>query len=376
MLDFEINKFWEVIFMYEVDKYTVSLLHFDDGIKDETRKVWAGVGSPVVSSAQSKFGGESLYLDGASYLTTGASEDFNFGSGDFTIDWWEYRTANTNYSSVLTLDNPGNVLMAGYNASGAVHCYAYTSKMTTILNQFSLGSLDLNTWNHFVLVRHGNTFYGFKNGKLVSTSVNTLSLEESINITIGKYQTKEGGLYYFQGYIDELRVSKGIARWIGDFNPELTLTATAGDSKVTLSWTALDGATSYIVKRSTTSGGAYETIASGVTDINYVDTNVTNGTTYYYVVVAVTADGESNNSNEASATPVGDGKALLCVTMIDSSEREYQLSTAEIDAFINWFSRTVGTGTTCYVLNKNVGVHNRKEYLAFEKIISFEVTEI
>ena len=81
------------------------------------------------------------------------------------------------------------------------------------------------------------------------------------------------------------------------------LTATAGNAQVSLSWTASSGATSYKVKRSTTSGGPYTTIATGVTATSYTDTTVTNSTTYYYVVTALNANGESGNSNEASATP-------------------------------------------------------------------------
>ena len=62
-------------------------------------------------------------------------------------------------------------------------------------------------------------------------------------------------------------------------------------------------ATSYNVKRSTTDGGPYTTIASGVTTTSYTNTGLTNGTTYYYVVSAVNSVGESGNSNQASATP-------------------------------------------------------------------------
>jgi fibronectin type 3 domain-containing protein len=83
------------------------------------------------------------------------------------------------------------------------------------------------------------------------------------------------------------------------------LTATAGNAQVSLSWTSSSGATNYNVKRSTTSGGPYTTIATGITATTYTDTGLTNGTTYYYVVSAVNAGGESPNSNQASATPNG-----------------------------------------------------------------------
>ncbi|MCA1628230.1 MAG: fibronectin type III domain-containing protein, partial [Acidobacteria bacterium] len=81
------------------------------------------------------------------------------------------------------------------------------------------------------------------------------------------------------------------------------LTATAGNAQVSLAWSASAGATGYNVKRATTSGGAYTTIVTGVTTTSYADTGVTNGTTYYYVVAAVNASGESPNSAQASATP-------------------------------------------------------------------------
>ena len=81
-----------------------------------------------------------------------------------------------------------------------------------------------------------------------------------------------------------------------------SLIATAGNAQVVLTWGAISGATSYKVKRSLGSGGPYTTIASPTTT-TYTDTGVTNGTTYYYVVSAVTGSGETGNSNEATATP-------------------------------------------------------------------------
>jgi fibronectin type 3 domain-containing protein len=80
------------------------------------------------------------------------------------------------------------------------------------------------------------------------------------------------------------------------------VTATAGNGQVGLSWSASSGATSYNVKRSTTNGGPYTTMASPTTT-GYTNTGLTNGTTYYYVVSAVNTAGESANSSQVSATP-------------------------------------------------------------------------
>jgi hypothetical protein len=84
--------------------------------------------------------------------------------------------------------------------------------------------------------------------------------------------------------------------------PPLNLTATGGNQQVSLAWAASTGATSYNVKRATTNGGPYTTVASPA-GASYTDTTVTNGTIYYYVVTAVSSSGESANSNQASATP-------------------------------------------------------------------------
>jgi chitin-binding protein len=81
------------------------------------------------------------------------------------------------------------------------------------------------------------------------------------------------------------------------------LAAAAGNAQVALSWTAASGATSYNVKRSTTNGGPYANVQTGVTGTTFTNTGLTNGTPYYYVVTAVNASGESPVSLQASGTP-------------------------------------------------------------------------
>jgi hypothetical protein len=81
------------------------------------------------------------------------------------------------------------------------------------------------------------------------------------------------------------------------------LSATPGNQQVSLGWNASSGASSYSAHRSTTSGGPYSTVATGISGTSHTDPGLTNGTTYHYVVTAVNANGESGNSNQASATP-------------------------------------------------------------------------
>ncbi|GBF74398.1 hypothetical protein PA598K_02741 [Paenibacillus sp. 598K] len=86
--------------------------------------------------------------------------------------------------------------------------------------------------------------------------------------------------------------------------PPTGLKATTGDGQVSLAWAAAQGeGYTYHVKRSTTSGGSYTTIAANVTEASYRDTTAVNGTTYYYVVTTVKQGLESAPSNEGSAQP-------------------------------------------------------------------------
>ncbi|HEY6267352.1 MAG TPA: glycoside hydrolase family 44 protein [Candidatus Acidoferrum sp.] len=92
------------------------------------------------------------------------------------------------------------------------------------------------------------------------------------------------------------------------------LTAIVVDSQVALTWPISSGATSYNVKRSTTSGSGYAQIVN-TTGTNFTDSGLTKGTTYYYVVSAVSGTGaEGPNSNQASATPVS-GPADVTITV-------------------------------------------------------------
>jgi hypothetical protein len=84
------------------------------------------------------------------------------------------------------------------------------------------------------------------------------------------------------------------------------VTATPGNAQVTLSWNASPGATSYKVRRSTTSGGGYADVATVTSGTSYLDPGLANGTTYYYVIAAVNSNGSVGlNSAQVSATPPG-----------------------------------------------------------------------
>lgn len=110
------------------------------------------------------------------------------------------------------------------------------------------------------------------------------------------------------------------------------LSATAGSTQVVLNWSISGGATGYNVKCSTTNGGPYLTIASP-TATSYTNTGLVNGTTYYYVVSAVNAFGESSNSVQVSATPAvpNANLALHKVVTVSSVENAGTPGTNAVD---------------------------------------------
>jgi fibronectin type 3 domain-containing protein len=120
------------------------------------------------------------------------------------------------------------------------------------------------------------------------------------------------------------------------------LMATAANAQVSLTWAASATATSYNVKRSTTTGGPYTKISSP-SATNFTDTNLANGTTYFYVVSAVNATGESANSAQASATPVAPTQPPAAPTGLIATGGNAQVS-------LSW---AASSGATSYHLKRS-----------------------
>jgi len=119
------------------------------------------------------------------------------------------------------------------------------------------------------------------------------------------------------------------------------LSGTAGNAQVSLTWNASSGATSYHVKRSTTSGA--ETQIAAPTSTSYTDTGLTNGTQYFYVVSAVNSGGESANSNESAATPSAPATPPPMPTGLQATSGNAQVS-------VSW---NASAGATSYNLKRS-----------------------
>jgi DNA-binding beta-propeller fold protein YncE len=120
------------------------------------------------------------------------------------------------------------------------------------------------------------------------------------------------------------------------------LAGTPGPGQVSLTWNAAPTATSYTIKRSTTSGGPYAVVASGVQTAPYLDTGLTPGTTYYHVVTGVNPAGESPPSNQAATAPLsgGGGTGLVGRYHNNMDFTAFVLSRTDATVNFNW-----GTGS-------------------------------
>lgn len=180
-------------------------------------------GAACIKTAQKKFGSSSLYFDGsASYLTAPDVSEYDFGSGDFTIDlqvYWESVGAScflqqsdgtSGYVLKWTLYYAsGSLYLAGHNPSG--------SPLTWISASWTPSA---GTWYHIALTRSGNSFRFFVNGTQVgSTTTNSTALPNSNGaLHIGRfYDEPISSNGNHNGYMDEIRITKGVARYTSNF---------------------------------------------------------------------------------------------------------------------------------------------------------------
>jgi hypothetical protein len=184
------------------------------------------VGGAQISTAQSKFGGSSMYFDGTDFdaISLPASDAFNFGSGNFTIELFYYRHGTPQTYARLFQTRDGDTVagisLVHQETTNQLALYLSTNG-TSFSNTFLLNTISNNTWTHIALVRDGNNLYFYFNGTrttLSTTLTITLFYTSSTKIIIGGSTTEVSRS--INGFIDELRVTKGIARYTG---PTLTV---------------------------------------------------------------------------------------------------------------------------------------------------------
>ena len=206
------------------DAYTKALLHMDGAdasttFTDESGKTWTRAGDAQIDTAQFKFGGASGLFDGTGdYVSTPDSADFDFGTGNWTVDFWLRRDGTKNYPGLVsggTAAATGWSIMLGPSDNKVCVNYAGASKIATA------GTIADLTWTHVAIVRNGNTVKVYLNG---TADANTDDCTgdtvdcAGTGVVIGRAYTGIDD-YYLKGWLDEVRASKGIARWTANFTP-------------------------------------------------------------------------------------------------------------------------------------------------------------
>jgi hypothetical protein len=200
------------------------------GIFDNTGKNnLETVADAQIDTTTKKYGTGSMEFDGTGdYLQVRKTPEFEFGSGDFTIEFWANATAISGaYTGVVGVwvvgtaagVNAWNVTLNAFNTTGKFG-FDYVVGVTNNTNVFN-ATTSTGSWDHYAIVRSGSTLYGFKNGVSQSFSSGSSTITGSItpgtaDLYIGTIGTDFSGTT-LNGYIDDLRITKGVARYTANF---------------------------------------------------------------------------------------------------------------------------------------------------------------
>lgn len=177
------------------------------------------VGNAQISTSVKKYGTGSLYFDGSGdYLSVVDNPAFDMGSGNFTIEGWVYLTSS-GASQTFIAKGTGANNQASYhivfNGTNWIYYLSGNGSTWSIASGVTMGAGSVNNWQHLALVRNGSTFTPYVNGTAGTTTTSSTALFDSNKpFTVG---ADDPGNQTITGYIDDLRVTKGYARYTANF---------------------------------------------------------------------------------------------------------------------------------------------------------------
>jgi len=194
---------------------------------DEIAHTMTRRGTAQIDTAQYKFGGASGLFDGDSdYVDTPDHADWNFGTGDFTIDFWvRFNTTGGNQTFIGQTEDAQNWWECNIQ-SGKLYMYFKIGNVVKAhyIMTNAISGLAADTWYHIAFIRNTTTALMFVNGvsqaltETVAFSTNDVG-DVTATLEIGASST--GGTYV-NGWMEDVRISKGIARWTANFTPPTT----------------------------------------------------------------------------------------------------------------------------------------------------------
>jgi hypothetical protein len=185
------------------------------------------VGNAQISTAQTKFGSGSMYFDGTGdYLYSVWKPNLELGSGNFTIEFWIYAVGG---NSLYCWSTDWHYAMSwnyGGASSNRVGIWASSNGSTWNIfnadgggNGISTGTISTNTWTHVALVRNGSAWALYLNGTSAWTGTSSATIVTRTDTFRIGGPWPNSGPADFNGYIDDFRMTKGIARYTSNFTP-------------------------------------------------------------------------------------------------------------------------------------------------------------
>ena len=196
-----------------VDPYfesVVSLNHFD-GVTGETSlvdqiadAVWTVYGNAQLSTANQRVGSASLRLDGSGDFVTLTGPGLVVEVGDFTLEWSHYGDAVTN--------------CLFYGGWGTAPWYFYNGQIHYSGGSMPITGIGSAVWNDCAISRVGSTLYFFVGG-IMMASKSGVSVGFGMSLNVGRYGPNNN--LFFNGYVDELRLTHGVGRYTENYTPVL-----------------------------------------------------------------------------------------------------------------------------------------------------------
>ena len=207
-----------------LDSNTLVLLHFDDDtVIDATGRFWNTYGNISIDATSKVYGYGSAYVDGNVTAFTDNNSDFNFGSGDFTFDfWWKQPVSGNVYYG-----DCGTVFGTVSSGSFVIHIFNSGSSLSLNIGQSYIGYQTSFTTNirktdgifhHYAVVRKDSVIYLFIDGELLESTPNS-TLYNCLDSDVCIFgQSSSSSINCIIGNFDEFRISN-VARWTSDFTP-------------------------------------------------------------------------------------------------------------------------------------------------------------
>ena len=199
------------------------------------------VDTASLSTTQAKFGVSSLDVTGQSTdcINVDPSSDFGFGTGDFTVEFWLYRTSATAGATILDMRDAAatdSALSIRENTSDVIEVLIGNSVVLTS----SASAIGNAAWHHIAVARQGSTLDLFVDGAQEDTGTQSDDLGLSQSLTFGADYTNTNGTIAF---LDELRIEKGAAKYTVPFTPSTVALEGDRGTAILLHLDGLNGAT-------------------------------------------------------------------------------------------------------------------------------------